>query len=168
MWLSIQIQIHFSKWIDNPIQIQSQSRNFKKNSMTVNFESFILQLKHVIPKGDLLINWQPNIKTLFLDQNSLAFLMKHYASLYLNLMKKLWTFFGFGLKWENWIDNPNPKSNFEFGLSITIQSTTLDCNPNWAIQQSNPAIPCLFHSTYCLVSVGTHVATRSISWIPLL
>ena len=30
---------------------------------------------------------------------------------------------GFGLKWQNWIDNPNPKSNFDFGLSITIQSS---------------------------------------------
>ncbi len=28
MWLTIQIQIHFSKWIDNPIQIQSQSKTF--------------------------------------------------------------------------------------------------------------------------------------------
>ncbi len=57
----------------------------------------------------------------------------------------LHTFFGFGLKWKNWIDNPNPKSNFEFGLSITIQSTKLDCNPDWAIHQSNPAIPCVWH-----------------------
>ncbi len=57
-------------------------------------------------------------------------------------MKHNLIFFGFGLKQENWIDNPNPKSNFDFGLSITIQSTKLDSNPDWAIQQSNPVIPC--------------------------
>jgi hypothetical protein len=28
--------------------------------------------------------------------------------------------FGFGLKCKNWIDNPNPKSNYDFGLAITI------------------------------------------------
>jgi hypothetical protein len=49
-------------------------------------------------------------------------------------MKNNLIFFGFGLKWKNWIDNPNPKSNFNFGLSITIQSTR---------KQSNPAIPCM-------------------------
>jgi len=30
MWLAIQIQIWFCKWIDNPIQIQSQSNYFWK------------------------------------------------------------------------------------------------------------------------------------------
>ncbi len=45
-------------------------------------------------------------------------------------MKNNLIFFGFGLKQKNWIDNPNPKSNFDFGLSITIQSTILDCNPD--------------------------------------
>jgi hypothetical protein len=38
--------------------------------------------------------------------------------------------FGFGLKFKNRIDDPNPKSDFDFGLSITIQSTKLDCNPD--------------------------------------
>ncbi len=37
------------------------------------------------------------------------------------------------------VDNPNPKSDFE-------QSTKLDCNPDWTIQQSNPAIPCWYVS----------------------
>ncbi len=61
--------------------------------------------------------------------------MKHYTSWNFNLMKNNLQCFGFGLKWKNWIDNPNPKSNFDFGLSITIRSTKLDCNPDWAIQQ---------------------------------
>ncbi len=46
----------------------------------------------------------------------------------------------FGLKWKKLLANPNPKSDFDFGLSILIQSTKLDCNPDWAILQSNPAI----------------------------
>ncbi len=53
------------QWIDNPIQIQSQSSNLKKNSITANFESFILLLKHVIPLGDRVINTQINSQTFF-------------------------------------------------------------------------------------------------------
>jgi hypothetical protein len=56
--------------------------------------------------------------------------MKHYASLNFDLMNNNLNFFGFGLKGKIWIDNPNPKSNFDFGFSITIQSTKLDCNPD--------------------------------------
>jgi hypothetical protein len=63
--LSIQTQIHFSKQIDNPIQIQKQTRNLKKYSMRANFESFILLVKHVIPTGDLLIKSQLTSQTLF-------------------------------------------------------------------------------------------------------
>ena len=55
-------------------------------------------------------------------------------------------FFGFGLKRHCWIANPNQKSNFEIGLSITIQSNKMDCNPDWTIQQSNPAIPWVWHT----------------------
>jgi len=44
-------------------------------------------------------------------------------------IEKNYDFFGFGLKRKNWIDNTNPKSDFEYGFSITIQSTKLDCNP---------------------------------------
>jgi len=29
-----------------------------------------------------------------------------------------------------WIVNPNPKSDSDFGLSIKIKSTKLDCNPD--------------------------------------
>jgi len=36
------------------------------------------------------------------------------------LINSFWLF-GFGFKCKNWIDNPNTKSNFDFGLSITIQ-----------------------------------------------
>jgi len=36
---------------------------------------------------------------------------------------------------SKWIDNPNLKSDIDFGLSITIQSTKFDSNPDWAIQQ---------------------------------
>ncbi len=48
-------------------------------------------------------------------------------------MKDNLNFIGSGLTLKNWIDNP--KSNFDFGLPITTQSTKLDCNPDWAIQQ---------------------------------
>jgi hypothetical protein len=44
-------------------------------------------------------------------------------------MKNSLTIFGFGLKWKNWIDNPNPKSNFNFGLKSGLS--------NQAIQSSN-------------------------------
>jgi len=48
---------------------------------------------------------------------------------------------------ENWdfiiVTYPNPKSYFDYGLSIKIQYTKLDCNLDWAIRQSNPVIPCL-------------------------
>ncbi len=36
--------------------------------------------------------------------------------------------FKFGL--QNWIDNPNPISNFEYWLSITMQSNKLVSNPS--------------------------------------
>jgi hypothetical protein len=52
-------------------------------------------------------------------------------------MDKKYDCYGFGLRRRNWIVNPNPKSDFEYGLSITILSTKLNC-----IKQSNPAIPC--------------------------
>jgi hypothetical protein len=36
--------------------------------------------------------------------------------------------FGFGLKCKNWMDNPNPKSVFDFGLSNpAIQSSNTLC-----------------------------------------
>ena len=72
---------------------------------------------------------------------SLALFLEQDALWNFNFSIKNDGFFGFGLKWQNWIDNPNPQSDFDFGLSITIQSTKLDCNPDWAIHQSNPAIP---------------------------
>ncbi len=50
-------------------------------------------------------------------------------------------FFGFGLKWKNRTDYPYPKSYFENGLSITTQSTKLDCNLDWEIHQL-PELKC--------------------------
>jgi len=53
--------------------------------------------------------------------------MRHYEIL---ISKKYFSLvFGLTMK-KNWIDNPNPKSDFDFGFSITIQSTKLDCNPD--------------------------------------
>jgi hypothetical protein len=44
----------------------------------------------------------------------------------------------FGFKSKNWIGNPNTKYDFDFGLSTTIQSKKLDCNPDWIEHFSNP------------------------------
>jgi len=45
-----------------------------------------------------------------------------------------------------WIKTEKPdwqsKSNFENWLSLMIQSTKLDCNPDWALHRSNQATPC--------------------------
>jgi len=46
-------------------------------------------------------------------------------------------YFGFGLKWLNWIDNPNPKSDFNFGLSSTIQQYSAKVRPAlWEVVNS--------------------------------
>ena len=93
-----------------------------------------------------LINFQPYSKIICLKilmKSSFASLLEHDVLWNFNLLIKKFWWIGFGMKWQNWIDNPNSKSNFDFGFSITIQSTKLDCNLDWAIQQSNPAIPWL-------------------------
>jgi len=75
----------------------------------------------------------------------------------LQFMDKKYDFCGFGLKWRNWIGNPNPKSDFEYGLSNTIQSTKLDCNPNWTIQQFPVCLIGLFDSlSYRCVHLFPH------------
>jgi hypothetical protein len=51
------------------------------------------------------------------------------------------------------IDNKNPKSNFEKGLSILIQSVILDCNPDRPIHQSNPSTPCIMLKGSCKYNV---------------
>lgn len=53
------------------------------------------------------------------------------------------------------------KSYFKFGLSITIQSTKLDCNPVWAILQSNPVIPCVLFE-WPLTTIPQ--VAKSLSW----
>jgi len=60
--------------------------------------------------------------------------MIHYKILFLD---KIILIFLDWNKITSWIDNPNPKYDFDFGLSITIQYTKLDCNPDWATQSSN-------------------------------
>jgi len=78
-----------------------------------------------------------------LIKSSLVSWLEHDVLWNFNFLIKLFWYFRLGLKWQNWIDNQNPKSDFDFGLSIPILSTKLDCNPDWAIQQSNTAIPWL-------------------------
>ncbi len=100
--------------------------------MTANFESFILLVKHVIPTGGLLIKSQLTRQTLFWIKIASLFLDEHYASWNFNLMNKNLSFFGFGLKGKNWIDNPI--------LTLDCQSQS---NPlNWIAirveQSSNP------------------------------
>ncbi len=72
-----------------------------------------------------LINLQPYwyINCLkIMIKSSLASLFEHDALWNFNFLIKLFWYFGFRLKWQNWIDNPNPKSDFDFGLSITIKT----------------------------------------------
>ena len=133
----------------NGLTIQSKSNHnptiFGKRYRTANIEWSSFMMKPWNSQETFLIKFQPYCKIICLKilmNSSLASLLEHDALWNFNLLIKLFWWIGFGLKWQNWIDNPNPKSNFDFGLSITIQSTKLDCNPDWAIQQSNPAIPC--------------------------
>ncbi len=67
---------------------------------------------------------------------------------------KLKISFGFRLNSKSWIDNK--KSNFENGLSITIQSTS---NPDWAIYQSNPATPWVqsYHYEHYCVAISNQL-----------
>ena len=132
----------------NGLTIQSKSNHnptiFGKRYRTANIEWSSLMMKPWNSQETFLIKFQPYCKIFCLKismKSSLASLLEHDAVWNFNLFIKFFWWIGFGLKWQNWIDNPNPKSNFDFGLSITIQSTKLDCNPDWAIQQSNPAIP---------------------------
>jgi len=80
----------------------------------------------------------------FLEKSSLTSLF-YDALLNYNFLIKELSFFGLGLKLKNWIHNANSKSDFDFGLSITIQYNKLDCNSDWPIQQSNSglAMPCI-------------------------
>ncbi len=72
----------------------------------------------------------------------------------------------FQFQWKKWINNPNP--NFEKRLSITIQSTKLDCNPDWAIHQSNPATPCLFFIQHLRTFVHIRTFNQKKSYFSLL
>ncbi len=57
MWFKIQIQIHFPKWIDNPIQIQSQSNYLRKKWKAANIKSILHKcFWHGIPKRHIFIN----------------------------------------------------------------------------------------------------------------
>ncbi len=42
MWFKIQIQIYFLEWIDNPIQIQSQSNYLRKNERQQTLKVFCI------------------------------------------------------------------------------------------------------------------------------
>ncbi len=98
--------------IGNPIWIKSQLNQYKK------LNNFFL-LKFQQSQGSALIpSHNFCYQALALVFNRLA--LKNDASW---ISWQIFVLFGFGLKLKNWIDNLNPKFNFENGLSITMQST---------------------------------------------
>ncbi len=71
------------------------------------------------------------------DKSNFSSSLEYYVPGNFNVLTNKFWLFGFGLKCKNWIYNPNSKSKFDFGLSISFQSNKLDCNPdcNNPIQQ---------------------------------
>ena len=102
----------------------------------------------------ILLNEKNKKKPLIFCRSKQAEVVSWIAPPRLNRMKIWWgflfstkcwfvyDFFGFGMNEKNWIADTNKKSDFDFGLSITIQSIKLDCNPDWTIQQ----YPVYYHS----------------------
>ncbi len=155
-WIVNQIQIHHKYVIDNPNQIfkmvwQSNPKPITiQRYRTANIIWPFLMLIHWISQETSLTNlWHLKI----LIKSSLASLLEHDALWNLNFLIKWFWYFGFGLKWLNWIENSNPKSNFDFGLSITIQSTKMDFNPDWAIQSSNTMQMRTLTRTFCVLII---------------
>jgi len=130
----------------NPSQIcdwQSKSKSDFQNELTIqsksNYNPTIFGKRDQILNGQVL--WCNHGIPKFLSTYTLLInqLFENFEKKWLGFIVWAWFeffdkiiwYFGFGLKWQNRIDNPNPKSNFVF------------VNPDWAIQQSNPAIPCV-------------------------
>ncbi len=92
MRLTIQIRIQFSRRIDNPIQIQSQSNYFWKKIWDSKYKMAKFNDKtHWIPKRQLLSTDKLNNKLLvpnFLFKSGLASLLEHETLWNLNFLIK--------------------------------------------------------------------------------
>ncbi len=141
--------------IDNPNPIFKMDWHSSPNPITIQL--FLeKEVGQQIFNGQVLL-WNPGIPKKHLSSTYnltdalivwKASLLEHDDALCnFNFLIKLFWDFGFGLKWQNWIDNSNPKSDFDFGLSIPIQSTKLDCNPDWAIQSINTLVTTAYDIT---------------------
>ncbi len=74
MWLKI--QIHFLKWIDNPIQSQSQSNYLRKNERQQTFKVFCINVLDMEFQRDILLSTNLLNARQMLIRNSLALLLK--------------------------------------------------------------------------------------------
>jgi len=76
MWFKIQIQIHFLKWIDNPIQIQSQSNYLRKNERQQTLKVFCLNVLDMEFPRDIFLSTNLLNARQMLIRNSLALLLE--------------------------------------------------------------------------------------------
>ncbi len=121
------------------LTIQSKSNHnptiFGKRFRTEKTEWSSFMMKPWNSQEIFLIKFQPYCKIMCLKilmKISLASLLEHDALWNYNLLLKLFWCIGFGLKWQNWIDNPNPN------LILDCQSQSNP--PNWIairIEQSS-------------------------------
>ena len=89
IWFSIQIQIHFSNWIENPIQIQSQSKEKYYLCLVLSF--FLETAKSIgtifypqpgLPFGLFKSRKEPNLDFLkLIARNELVWTFGHFLSL---------------------------------------------------------------------------------------
>ncbi len=76
MQFKIQIQIHFLKWIDNPIQIQSQSNYLRKNEMQQALKVFCINVLDMEFPRDIFLSTNLLNARQMLIRNSLALLLE--------------------------------------------------------------------------------------------
>ena len=74
MWFKI--QIHFLKWIDNPIQIQSQSNYLRKNERQQTFKVFCRNVLDMEFPRDIFLSTNLLNARQMLIRNSLALLLE--------------------------------------------------------------------------------------------
>ncbi len=82
MWFKIQIQIHFLKWIDNPIQIQSQSNYLRKNERQQTLKVFCLNVLDMEFPRDIFLSTNLLNARQMLIRNSLALLLEQNLALF--------------------------------------------------------------------------------------
>ncbi len=74
MWFKIQIQIHFLKWIDNPIQIQSHT--WEKNERQQTLKVFCINVLDMEFPRDIFLSTNLLNAKQMLIKNSLALLLE--------------------------------------------------------------------------------------------